>query len=204
MTDQGLVGFASLVILYECTCGDHQESVCLSGPKSFSHQLMREQREALEKRKENPSFWPSCPFRGRENLTWLTWTHLASLANRKCAPQLFFVGGGSVPAQTVMDKCYRPCLPLIFDLKTKNWHYKCPVISSKLAWHSIAGPKGFLFVLCKWFCSCCCVPRLAIRTYWPFSQECGILKRHRERLERKRERAKRGPGCVFEYLCSLS
>lgn len=40
---------------------------------------------------------------------------------------------------------------------------------------------------------------LAIRMYWPFSGECGVLKRQRERLERER-----GPGCVFEYLCSLS
>lgn len=104
--------------------------------------------------------------------------------------------------------CNGQMLPIMFAFdfwpENKNWHYKCPMISSKLAWHSIAGPEGFLFVLCKWFCSCCCVLGLAIRTYWPFSGECGVLKRQWGRLEREWERAKRGPGCVLEYLCSLS
>lgn len=88
-------------------------------PRSFSHWLGNEKKEDMEESRENISFHPSCPFRGRENLTWLTWTHLASLANRKCPLQLFFGRGGGVPACTVMDKCYRSCLPLIFDLKTK-------------------------------------------------------------------------------------
>ncbi len=32
---------------------------------------------------------------------------------------VFWRGREGVPACTVMDKCYPPCLPLIFDLKTK-------------------------------------------------------------------------------------
>lgn len=82
-------------------------------------------------------------------------------------------------------QCNGQMLPTMFAFdfwpENKNWHYKCPMMSSKLAWHSIVGPGGFLFVLCKWLRSCCCVLRLAIRTYWPFSWECGVLKRQRLR-----------------------
>lgn len=130
--------------------------------------------ERVEERREKTSFFffhPSCPFSGRENLTWLTWTHLASLANRKCPLQLFFGGGGGCSCL----HCNGQMLPTMFAFdfwpENKNWHYKCPMKSSKLAWHSSAGPGGFLFVLCKWLCSCCRVPRLAIRMYWPFSLE---------------------------------
>lgn len=88
-----------LVISHECTYGYHQ--LCLSvsltatgsevsvchEAKSFSH----EDEGRLEERTEIPFFFhPQLSIQTeRENLTWLTWAHLASLANRKCPLQLF-------------------------------------------------------------------------------------------------------------------
>lgn len=100
-TDRGLAGFVPWKHLWSqmnapmvsparasLTGGDVIWGACQSWPESFSHQKRTgEKREAVEERK---SFHSSCPFKGRENLPWLTRTHLASLANRKCPLQLFF------------------------------------------------------------------------------------------------------------------
>lgn len=203
-----------LVISDECTYGYRQPcspvslmawsevSIC-QGLRAYFTGTGWRSREKAEKRRENHSFNPSCPFGGRENLTWLTWTHLASLANRKCPLQLFFLFSlwrRGCPCILCNGQMLPTMFPFDFWPENKNWHYKCPMISSKLAWHSIAGPGGFLFVLCKRLCSCCPVPGLAIRMYWAFSRECGVLKRQSGRLERESW----SPACVFKYLCSLS
>lgn len=42
------------------------------------------------------------------------------ISKQEVSPAAVFCWGrGGLPACTVMDKCYQPCLPLIFDLKTK-------------------------------------------------------------------------------------
>lgn len=114
-----------LVISHECTYGYHQPcssvsltgtwsevSVCLSVMDLRASLIGRVQRkgEMVEERRENVSFHPSCPFTGGENLTWLTWTHLASLANRKCPLQLFFSRGGGCSCL----RCNGQMLPIVF------------------------------------------------------------------------------------------
>lgn len=149
-------------------------------------ELLSPEEDKWEAREERESFHPCCPFKGRENLPWLTWTHLASLANRKCPLQLFFFsGGGGLPLFHAKGQMLHTIFTSDFWPENKNWHYKCPMILSNLPWHSMAGPGGSLFVLFKWLYSCCCVLRLTIRTYWPFFQECRALKRQKGRLQRE-------------------
>lgn len=165
------------------TGGDVIWGACQSWPESFSHQKRTEEKqEAIEERK---FFHPSCPFKERENLPWLTWTHLASLANRKRPLQLFFQWRMGLAPFHGKGQMLHTIFTSDFWPENKNWHCKCPMILSNLPWHSMAGPGGTLFVLFKWLYSCCCVPRLNIRTYWPFFQECRALKRQRGRLQRK-------------------
>lgn len=204
-----------LVISDECTYGYHRQcsSVSLTGKwsevyvchgaKSFSHEHRIEKR-TVEKRGEKSFFPLQLSIQRERKFDMVDLNTFSIISKQEVSPAAVFWWGWGCSCL----HCNGQMLPTMFSFdfwpENKNWHYKCPMISSKLAWHSIAGPRGFLFVLCKWLCSCCCVPRLAIRTYWPFSRECGLLKRQKERLEREREGTKRGPGCVFEYLCSLS
>lgn len=153
-------------------------SVCLSWPKSFSHwQRTEGNGDGGGAGRKICPFHPSCPFRGRENLTWSTWAHLVSLANRKCPLQLFFGRGGGGGGGSMT---HHACLWFL------TWKTKIDI--TNVLWYlsnwpgiPLLGPPGgfFLFVLSKWLCSCCHVPRLAIRTYWPFSQECTALKSRR-------------------------
>lgn len=179
-------------------------SVCLSWPKSCSH-WQRIEEKGDSGGEERKSFFPSQLSIQRERkFDMVDLNTFSIIRKQEVSPAAVFWRGRGCPCLYCNGQMFPSMFTFDFWPENKNWHYKCPMISSKLAWHSIAGPGGFLFVLCKWLCSCCCVLRLAIRMYWPFSRECGVLKRQRGRLERERERAKRGPGCVFEYLCSLS
>lgn len=114
---------------------------------------------------------------------------------------VFSVEEGGLPLFHAKGQMLHTIFASDFWPENKNWHYKCPIILSNLPWHSMTGLGGSLFVLFKWLYSCCCVLRLTIRTYWPFFQECRALKRQRGDYK---ERTKRGPSFVFEYLCSLT
>ena len=212
MTDQGLAGFVpwkylwsqmnAPIVTVSYVAPSHWQQhnlkcLCVMDLQEFLSQAGdSEKREAVEEKGENVAFHPSCPLRGGENLTWLTWTHLASLANRKCPLQLFFGRGRGCSCLQCNGQMLLTMFAFDFWPENKNWHYKCPMISSKLAWHSIAGLGGFLFVLCKWLCSCCCIRRPAIRTHWPFSGEHGILKRQGFRLGREGRELKEETWCL--------
>lgn len=184
---------------HECTYGYHQlcssvsltwtgseASVC-HGPKSFFHWLgiVKTGGSGGEERK---SFLPSQLSIQRERkFDMVDLNTFSIISKQEVSPAAVFWQGRGCSCPHSNGQMLPTMFAFDFWPENKNWHYKCPMISSKLAWHSIAGPEGFLFVLCKWFCSCCCVLRLAIRTYWPFSRECGVLKRQRERPERERE-----------------
>lgn len=188
-----------LVITHECTYGYHQlcSSVSLTatwyevsvchGPESFSQWQRVEKRRGRGEEKEKKHFFPPqlSIQRGRK-FDMVDLNTFSIISKQEVSPAaVFWQERGCSCLQ-----CTGQMLPSMFAFdfwpENKNWHYKCPMISSKLAWHSIVSPGGFLFVLCKWLCSCCCVLRLTIRTHWPFSWECRVLKRQRERgLERK-------------------
>lgn len=203
ISDEYTYGYHQLCFCVSLTWTGSKVSVC-HGPKSVSHWLRIVKKEGSGGEQRKSFFPPQLSIQRQRKFDMVDLDTFSIISKQEVSPAAVFWQG----RESSCLHCNGQMLPIMFAFdfwpENKNWHYKCPMISSKLAWHSIAGPKGFLFVLCKWFCSCCCVLGLAIRTYWPFSRECGVLKRQWGRLEREWERAKRGPGFVFEYLCSLS
>lgn len=166
-------------------------------------------RETVVERRKKKSLFPSqLSFQWERKFDMLDLNTFSIIRKQEVSPAAVFwwrvwgVDVGSLPLLLWTNVNHHVRLWFLTWKQKLTLQMSCDVFQIGLIFHS--RPRGLLLVLCKWLRPCCFVQRLAIRMYWPFFWECGVFKRQRGRLERERERAKRGPGCVFEYLCSLS
>lgn len=171
------------MILDERTYGYHQPK-CPLWPKSFPDQHWIEEKES-HWRKGEKIFPSQLSVQKERTFDMVDLNTFSIISKQEVSPAAVFLfgGGGGDPASTVMDKCCTIFFPLIFWPESKNWHYKCPMISSKLPWHSETPAPGVSCLSSVSGCALVVVSQglLTIRVHWPFCQECGGGTRKRER-----------------------